>query len=225
MGGLAGAARESGLIEPVWLTGGSARVASADGPVVWLVSIDDSDARARAEQVPLPSSIVAEFASSRDAGERLLRRRLAMVLLAAVSGCWIDEVAIAATTQGAPRVVTPKGWHLSVAARWPNCAITVARVPVGVDVERITDEPIALDLLTLAEQTWLQALPAAGHPAAFASCWAAKEAHAKWTGQPRRLDPADIETATAGLVTSSRGRTRCWQRRDGVLVAAVCTAA
>ena len=225
MGGLAGAAGQSGLSEPVWLIGGGARLAvGAAGPVVWLVSIDDRDARLRAEQVPIPPSLLARFASSQQAGERLLRRRLAMVLVAQAGGSAIDEIEIAATAQGAPRIIAPNGWHLSVAARWPDCAIAVARVPVGVDIERITAEPVAFDLLTIAEQKGIGRAPAADQPAAFTSCWVAKEAHAKWTGNPRRLDPANIDTAALDNVMSPYGRTHCWQRRYGDLVAAVCTA-
>lgn len=226
MGGLAGAAGAGRLNEPVWLVGGDADlVVATEAPLVWLVSIDDPDARTRAEQVAIPASMLADVAASRDAGERLLRRRLAMLLLATASGCRGNQVEIAYTAAGAPAVAVPAGWHLSVAARWPDCAIGVARIRLGVDLERITDEPVSLDLLTLAEQAWLRQLPIADQPAAFAGCWAAKEAHAKWTGQPRRLDPAAIETADARFVTSQYGQTRCWRRRDGALAAAVSTAA
>ena len=224
MGGVAGAAGQSRLTAPRWLVGGDTELVVVDEvPTVWLVSIADPTARARAEAIASTSADRTEVAGRRDAGERLLRRGLTRLMLASAGGCRPGTVTIARDADGAPLVVAPAGWHLSVAARWPDCAIGVARRPLGVDVERATDEPVAVDLLTAAERDRLAELPENLRARAFAACWAAKEAHAKWTGRPRSLDPASVETGVAGVVTSPLGTTRCWQRHHGALVAAVCT--
>ncbi|WP_174291689.1 4'-phosphopantetheinyl transferase family protein [Sphingomonas bacterium] len=234
MGGLAGAAGESRLNEPRWLVGGDVGLELAqDVPTIWLVSIDDSVVRARAEAVALLPGEAAAVAGRRDAGERLLRGRLARLLLAAAGNVRADRVAIERDAAGRPMVTTPHGWHLSVAARWPACAIGVAPCRLGVDIERIGEDALPVDLLTPAERQRLDsdlAAPAGSHGAAerpgvaAARCWTAKEAHAKWTGHPRDLDPAAIETGRLPLVTSRFGTTRCWLYGLPDHVAAVCTA-
>lgn len=223
MGGLAGAAGEGGLTrEPRWLVGDVSLAIAAEVPTVWIASIADPAIRARAEAVALPASTTQEMARHPDAGERLLRRRLATLMLASAGDGAPASVAIERSPLGAPVVRAPAGWQLSVAARWPDCAIGVARVPIGVDLERVVAEPAPGDLLTAAERHRLAMLPPDERPRAFAAAWAAKEAHAKWSGEPRRLDPADAETA-ATTVTSPLGTTRCWRRDHGTFVAAICT--
>ena len=229
MGGVAGAVGPEHLIaarpsEPRWLAGGEAQLAVVGGaPTIWLVSIEDATARARAEGVMLTASDRLAFAARHDAGERLLRRALAKLLLASAAECLAEAVTLDRNAAGAPVVATPRGWHLSVAASWPDCAIGIARQPLGIDLERVTGEPIAWDLLTPAERDGLAELPVAEQASAFVSCWAAKEAHAKWTRYPRRLDPASIQAGAAATISSPLGVTRCWRRFDGDIVAAVCT--
>lgn len=225
MGGLAGAAGARRLSAPVWLVGGEVDlVVAADAPTVWLVDIDEPVARRRAEAVTAVTGELVSFANRGDAGERLLRRHLARLLLAAAAGCPAEAVRIERTAAGAPVVAFPTGWHLSVAARWPACLIGVAPFPLGIDIERHDPEPLPADLLTAAEQHQVAAMSPAERARHAARCWAAKEAHAKWTGEPRRVDPALVETAMPPLVRSPWGETRCWLHDRGDHVAAVCTA-
>lgn len=220
MGGLAGAAGAARLSEPRWLVGGGVVLTvAADTPTLWLVDLDDPITSARAGAVSLTAADRADLARHRDAGERLLRRGLARLLLAVAGGCHPDAIAIERSPAGAPVVTTPAGWHLSLAARWPMCLVGVAPVPLGVDVEAIV-EPLPDDLLTEVERHDHLLV---GEKVA-AQVWAAKEAHAKWTGHPRDLDPAAIETGFPPLVTSIFGTTRCWRRDTAGHVAAVCTA-
>lgn len=235
MGGLTGAVGRYRLNEPLWLVGCDAPLTVARAaPTVWLVSIDDPAARMLAERLSPIAGEVAAIAGRGDAGKRLLRGRLARLLLAAAGRLRTDMIVVERDAAGRPLVTMPHGWHLSVAARWPICAIGVAPQPLGVDIEQVADDALPVDLLTAAERRHLANPPvtpgligghAAGAGVAAARCWAAKEAHAKWTGRPRDLDPAAIETGQPPLVTSRFGTTRCWLSDLPGHVAAVCTAA
>lgn len=234
MGGLArtaGASRLSGqqlgkqrLGEPRWLVGAAATLAIApDAPTLWLVDIDDPASRRRAEAIaPLPGE-AALFAARGDAGRRLLRRRLARLMLAQAAGCGPDAVVVGRSDAGAPIVVSPAGWHVSVAARWPDCLIGIAPMVLGVDLERLEpDQPPEPELLTRHERDRLRLTAAADRPRLFARAWTAKESHAKWTGEPLKVAPALVDTEEA-RVSSPWGETRCWRYEAGDLVAAVCT--
>jgi phosphopantetheinyl transferase len=193
-----------------------------DAPTLWLLDIDDAATRCRAEAVaPLPQE-AALFAARCDAGRRWLRRRLARLLLAAAGSCRPDRVVIERSAAGAPVVVTPAGWYLSVAGRWRHCLVGIAPLPLGVDLERIErDQPVPPDLLTGAEREALALTAGGDRPRFFARAWAAKESHAKWTGAPRAVEPAVVETGVA-FVRSPWGTTRCWSVEVGEFVAAAC---
>lgn len=228
MGGLAraaGAARLTrGGSEPRWLVGADATLAIApDAPTLWLFDIDDPAIRRRAEAVaPLPGE-AAQFADRSDAGLRWLRRRLTRLMLGRAIGCRPDAVVIERTAAGAPAVVAPGGWYISVAARWPDCVIGIAPVRLGVDLERIErDLAPDLDLLTGQERARLDLMIPADRPLAFARAWAAKESHAKWTGEPLKVVPALVDTVEARVV-SPWGETQCWHYENGDTVAALCT--
>ena len=77
------------------------------------------------------------------------------------------EVAVEAGPLGAPLVVSPAGWHLSVAARWPRCLVAVAREPIGVDVE-VATTALPDDLLTQRERKAMETLPPVERPLAGA---------------------------------------------------------
>ena len=222
MGGIAGTAGE-GVSEPLLLVGGDATlVVGEDRPIVWLVSLDDPVVHARAERAPLGAADYAAMAPFHDGGERLVRRRLAKLVLTAAADTAPCDIAIERGRDGGTRVLVPRGWHLGVAARWPDCVIAVASEPIGVDLERVTTEPVPLDLLTVGERRRLASLSPDRHAAAFADYWAAKEAHAKWTGAPRSLDPAAIEAADPNRVSSALGTTRCWRWQRDDLAIALC---
>jgi hypothetical protein len=225
VGGLARAAGAARLIEPRWLVGGDAAlVVDPAAPALWLFDIDDTATRRRAEAVaPLPGE-AALFAARGDAGRRWLRHRLARLMLAGAAGCRPDAVVLGRSAAGAPLVAVPDGWHMSVAARWPACLIGIARERIGVDLEAIDrDLPPETDLLTPDERDRLALTPAEDQPGFFAAAWAAKESHAKWTGFPRAVAPALVDSGDTH-VRSPWGDTRCWRRRVGDLVAALCAA-
>lgn len=229
MGGLARAAGHRRLTrpppEPLWLNGGEADLPVWTGkPIVWLLDLERPLDRRRAEAVASSPGEAQLFASRHDAGERLLRRRAARQLLSAASGSPAAAVAITADPLGVPMVDAPAGWWMSAAARWPRMVVAVARQPLGVDIE-IVAEPVPDDLMTPRERAAIAALPTAERPLAGAAAWAAKEAHAKWTGRARSVDPAGVDTATAGMVRSSHGASRCWRLASGGAVVALCLAA
>ena len=201
--------------EPRWLFGdeGLASVA-VDAPSVWLVDLNDPAVRRRAEAIGLRPEDHRRVAARMDAGERLIRWRLARLLLARATTQSPDTVMIDHDEAGAPVVLSPAGWHLSLAARWPRCLIGIAPTPLGVDLETGT-EPLPSDLLTVHERQVAGRDP---------HRWAAKEAHAKWTRRPLDLEPADIDAATPPFVTSRFGTTRCWLYDGGDYAAAMCTA-
>ena len=227
MGGLAGAAGDGRLTPspaPVWLEGGGAVLPRWSGaPLVWLLDLDLPADRDRIEtSAPSPDETRA-FAGRLDAAYRVLRRRAARLLLAATSGSPAGGVAIMSDRLGAPLVQAPAGWWLSAAARWPRCVVAVDRRPIGVDLE-VATTPLPADLLTAPEQALVAALPPGERPLAGAAAWAAKEAHAKWSGRPREVNPAAVETSEAGSVRSSWGTTLVWRKMLGNAVVAVCQA-
>ncbi|WP_375380294.1 4'-phosphopantetheinyl transferase family protein [uncultured Sphingomonas sp.] len=164
----------------------------------WLVRLDDPRVDRWLARSPALAADLPIVASSADAGERLVRRRLARLLLGEMTGMWPAGVVLDRTAGGGPIVAVPADWHVSLAGRAPWCAVAVARSPVGIDVEPIAGEPLPLDLLTAAERAWIADRPAADRLRASLACWVAKEAHAKRFGHPRGLDPAAVETQPAG---------------------------
>ena len=173
--------------------------ARATQAAAWLVRLDDPRVDrwlARSAALPADLPIIAGRA---DAGERLVRRRLARLLLGEMTGMPPAQMVLDCTTEGAPIVADPSGWRVSFAGRAPWCAIAIGRSPVGIDVEPVEGEALPVDLLTAAERAWIAERPAADRLRASLACWVAKEAHAKRFGHPRGLDPAAVETQPAGL--------------------------
>lgn len=164
----------------------------------WLVRLDDPQSDRWLARSPVLTTDFPIVAGRADAGERLVRRRLARLALGEMTGTPPAQVALGRTAEGAPIVSDPCGWHVSLAGGSPWCAIAVGRSPVGIDVERVEGEPLPPDLLTAAERTWIADRPAADRLRASLACWVAKEAHAKRFGHPRSLDPAAVETQPAG---------------------------
>jgi phosphopantetheinyl transferase len=193
--------------------------------VVWSVRLD-SDAAAAARALSNHTDRdLAEFAAAPDAGNRLLRRRLTRALLGHVSGVGPSEILFGRTSEGAVSVLSPKGWHLSVAGRAPLSLIGISPAPIGVDVEPFDDSPPLWDMLTAAEGVEIERLPARDRPTEWLRRWAAKEAHAKRFGCARRADPALIETQPVGLdrlkVSSEKGISDCRLRSVGGRIEAV----
>ncbi|MGI4948691.1 MAG: 4'-phosphopantetheinyl transferase family protein [Janthinobacterium lividum] len=208
-----------------WIGAPDEASGSGDGRVAaWLVRLDDRRVERWLTGSPATPSDLAAVAAQVDAGDRLVRRRLARLLLGAAAGVPPASVTLERTVVGAPIVAAPGGWHVSLAGRAPWCAIAIGRSPVGIDVEPVGGEPLPDDLLTAAERAWVAGHPARDRPRASLACWVAKEAHAKRFGRPRALDPAAVETQPAGrpgLVRSGADWSRIVAGGDASCVAAV----
>ncbi|MDH7803857.1 MULTISPECIES: 4'-phosphopantetheinyl transferase superfamily protein [unclassified Rhizobium] len=182
------------MTEVVWHSGYLDLPADpGDAPVVWYVRLDDADTEKTAHSATLSRADLEDLAQRPEAGMRGIRRRLLKVLLARLSGLHPDEIIVGRTEPGAPRILHPAGWNISVAGRWPHCLIGVSRSPIGVDIEPLDAEPPAEDSFTPAEAIELQGASSA----ALLARWVAKEAHAKCLGIASRIDAAEIETRTA----------------------------
>lgn len=170
-------------------------------PLAWYLRLDRPEAEryARAASLTLPE--IAAFAHVGDALFRIMRRRLAKVLVAKVSGCHPDEVSIGRSATGALRLESPHGWFLSLAGQVPHALIAVGRNPLGVDVEP-AEADVPEDSFSPGDRATLGLL---GSP--LVAGWVAKEAHGKACGQARVLDPRAIELSwgESGLLARSDG--------------------
>jgi phosphopantetheinyl transferase len=193
--------------------------------VVWSVRLDSKAAATALALSRHTDRDLAEFAAAPDAGNRLLRRRLTRALLGHVSGVRPSEILFGRTSEGAVSVLSPKGWHLSVAGRAPLSLIGISPAPIGVDVEPFDDSPPLWDMLTAVEGAEIEQLPPAERPHEWLRRWAAKEAHAKRFGCARRADPAVIETQPVDVdrlrVSSKEGISDCRLRSVGGRIEAV----
>ncbi|WP_230482281.1 4'-phosphopantetheinyl transferase family protein [Sphingomonas sp. Leaf21] len=183
----------------LWHDGALDRLDRGDvGPVVWRV-----DDPGRGRRAGLASSLVAHLADRDTASVRLAR-----------------------SVAGAPLIVDPAGWHLGLAGRGGQCLIAVAPCPIAVDREVIGDDPPLWDMLTMHEAEALQALDPKDRPRAWLRRWTIKEAHAKLTGEPRRLAPETIETRVIDrdfATAACEGVSHCWTReRDGAIDTVAC---
>jgi phosphopantetheinyl transferase len=181
--------------------------------MVWSVRLDSEAAAAALAASRHTDRDLADFAAAPDAGNRLLRRRLTRALLGHLTRVAASDILFGRTSEGAVSVLSPKGWHLSVAGRAPLCLIGVSPAAIGVDVEPFDDSPPLWDMLTEAEGAAIERLPAGDRPHEWLRRWAAKEAHAKRFGCARRADPALIETQRVGAdrleVISNEGVSDC----------------
>jgi 4'-phosphopantetheinyl transferase len=217
VGRLAGQAREARLTEPLWHDGPlDALAAEARRPVVWSVRLDSEAAATALATAAHTDRDLADFAAAPDAGNRLLRRRLTRALLGRLTGVPAPDILFGRAADGASSVLSPKGWHVSVAGRAPYCLVGVGDVPVGVDVEPEDGAPPLLDMLTLAEMDMLARLPAELQAREWLRRWTAKEAHAKRLGYARRAEPTGISTRSVALdvlaCRSAEGESRCYVR-------------
>jgi len=148
--------------------------------MLWLSSIDQT-----APALPAVWLIATQTQPTNLPERSELRRSLARETLARQFGLTEDAVEIGHEPAGRPLIVRPRGsgLHLSLATRSGLVAIALAHRPVGVDVERValaSEPPLAA--LHPGERRWLESLPAAARPLAFAQLWSAKEAYVKALG-------------------------------------------
>jgi 4'-phosphopantetheinyl transferase len=216
MGRLARQAGEAGLTGPRWHDGPLGALSGAEGPVVWSVRLDRDAAAEALKRAPHSDRDLADFAAAPDAANRLIRRRLTRALLGEIAGVPPAAILFGRTAAGAPSVLAPEGWHVSVAGRAPLALVGLARAPLGVDVEPLDTAPPLWDMLSPDEAEQVRALPTARQPQEWLRRWTAKEAHAKRLGYARQADPAAIETAAHGphrlLARSHEGVSLCWRR-------------
>ncbi|WP_297508468.1 4'-phosphopantetheinyl transferase superfamily protein [uncultured Caulobacter sp.] len=200
-----------------WIVGPLDLPVRAAQPFAWLTSLDSAEAESLMARAALTPADYADFAGRADAASRLARRRLVKGLIAGLADLHPDAVVIGRSTLGAPLVMSPDGWHVSLSARWPRLAVAVARQPVGVDLERVDQDPPPDDAFTPAERERI-----AGQPRLALALWTAKEAHAKRTGRARLYEARDIATRAEGGDLFARCRdhaSRCLTIRDGDVVA------
>jgi phosphopantetheinyl transferase len=162
-------------------------------PLAWLTSLGSPEAEAVMARAALTSADYADFTGRADGASRLARRRLLKGVVAALAGCHPDEVDIGRSPLGAPLIIGPEGWHVSLGGRWPLLVIAVARQPVGVDIERLDQDPPPDDAFTPDERRRI-----AGRPALALELWTAKEAHAKRTGRASLYEAGQIATIADG---------------------------
>ncbi|MEH3093435.1 MAG: 4'-phosphopantetheinyl transferase superfamily protein [Agrobacterium cavarae] len=187
--------------------------------MVWHLRLDRPEAERLAGGATLSAADLQDLASKPDAGMRALRRRLAKILLARLSGLHPDEI-IGRSALGAPQVLHPQGWHISLAGRFPHCLIGLSRTQIGVDIEPLDAEPPPEDSFTPTE--WLALQGATDRT--LITRWTAKEAHAKCLGIASRIDAAEMETVASGdglRVVSREGETRVCVRVEAGTVQAV----
>ena len=202
----------------------------ADGrAIAWSVRLDSEAAAAALSRAAHTDRDLADFAAAPDAGKRLLRRRLTRALVARLTGVAPDAILFGRTPEGAPSLLSPKGWHVSVAGKAPLCLIGLAPEPIGVDVEAEDGAPPAWDMLAPSEGSALAFLSADLQSREWLRRWSAKEAHAKRLGFARRAEPTAIRTRAVDydlLACSSReGESACYTRLLGGRIEAVALGA
>ena len=209
------------MSEIVWLSGADDLIpTTGDAPVVWHLRLDEPKTERLAGGATLSPADRQDLASKPHAGMRALRRRLAKLLLARLSGLHPDEIVIGRTEYGAPQILHPPGWHISFAGRFPNCLIGLSRSPIGVDIEPLDAEPPPEDSFTPTERLVLQGV----RDATLITRWTAKEAHAKCLGIASRIDANEMETVAFGdgvRVVSREGETQVCIRMAAGTVQAV----
>ncbi|MDD1499513.1 4'-phosphopantetheinyl transferase superfamily protein [Agrobacterium sp. CNPSo 3708] len=209
------------MSEIVWLSGADdLTIATGEVPVVWHLRLDGPETERLAGGATLSAADLQDLASKPEAGMRALRRRLSKLLLARLSGLHPDEIIIGRSALGAPQVLHPEGWHISLAGRFPHCLIGLSRIPIGVDIEPLDAEPPPEDSFTPTERLALQGAT----EGTLITRWTAKEAHAKCLGIASRIDAAEMETAAfdEGVrVVSREGETHVCVRAEAGTVQAV----
>lgn len=156
----------------------------------WLASADDL-----AETLPA-AWLVATSEAPRNLDERSrLRRSVGGRVLGLQLG---EPVTIAHEPGGRPFIAGRPGLHVSLATRAGIVAVALARGPVGVDVEALSEAPFPLAMLHEAERRSLESLPEAARPLAFARLWAAKEAYVKALGTGFRREPDSFAVTLDG---------------------------
>lgn len=202
---------------PIWHDGDLTILETLlQGPLVWSVDLNGAASVRGLSTVAARADDLADAAHRTDGAVSLVRRLLTRALIAKLANCHPDDVRVGRSAEGAPDVISPSGWYLSLSGRNQRCLIGVARVPIGVDMEFTGNAAVCSDLMwdmmTPAEASAVRMLPASEGRLEWLRRWTAKEAHAKLIGSARRIDPSSIETTPQGRDTvfcEFEGRSIC----------------
>jgi phosphopantetheinyl transferase len=158
--------------------------------MIWLSSAHDLAAT-------LPASwLIATGQAPRNLDERsALRRTLARDVLCRQLG---KAFTIGHEAGGRPFLIGLPDLHISLATRSGVVAIALARSPVGIDVEALSDGPHPVGMLHASEGAMLGALPASDRNRAFTQLWAAKEAYVKALGTGFLREPDSFAVEPSG---------------------------
>ena len=142
------------------------------------------------------------------AGSFALRRRL----IAEIAGGSAEEVDMISTEDGAPLLLRPAGWAMSLANKdaYTVVALAEASAEIGVDIEIVREmdwRPALSMTCSDAERAEFEGAP--GDPAsklrAFYRMWTLKEAVLKSTGRGFRAGPKAVETPWELLLSPGAG--------------------
>lgn len=143
------------------------------------------------------------------AGSLALRRQL----IAQIAGCNADAVRLAALPEGAPHLLNPAGWSLSLSNKDSVTVAAMAPAPaaIGVDVERVRTihwANMLSMLLPEGEQGNMErALSSAPDGTrAFFRMWTLKEAVLKSTQKGFRAGPKLVETPFEIIASAGAGQ-------------------
>ena len=179
--------------------------------MLWLVRRGSEEAEAALARTRATLEDMADAAplGPRLGAFRLYRRRLLRSLAAEMLGAEPGAVRIERRPEGGLFIAAPELLHASVAASGDWTALALARHPIGVDVEMLTEtHSVPLDLLHPAEREALLERDEADRSIAFLRFWTAREAYCK--AQGRGL-PAELSTIRAaddgdGVILFEEGR-------------------
>lgn len=190
-----------------------------------------------------PACLMAAWTQAADAGQgfelssfesqRLMRMRsperrielqgsltLRRQLIASLCGCEPGEVALETGADGAPQLMSPPGWAVSLANKGPLTIVSLAPLPnrIGVDIELIRDiawRPMLSMICNDAERAATDSAlkDETSAPEIFFRMWTLKEAVLKSTGQGFRAGPKLIETPVALLVGPGAGQLSAFGER------------
>ena len=142
------------------------------------------------------------------AGSFALRRRL----IAEMAGGLAEEVEMMSAANGAPLLLRPTGWAMSLANKdaYTIVALAGATAEIGVDIEIVREmdwRPALSMTCSDAERAEFERAP--GDPAsklrAFYRMWTLKEAVLKSTGRGFRAGPKAVETPWELLLSPGAG--------------------
>ncbi len=122
-------------------------------------------------------------------------------LIAGITGCLPEEVSMDTQQDGAPVLLTPPGWTVSLANKDRHTIVALARAPsaIGVDIEIVRTmnwKPALAMISSDAERRDVETAPGdvESNMRMFFRIWTLKEAALKSTGRGFRAGPKAVET-------------------------------